>query len=75
MPMFTPFHSHARCNGIAPLLWGENVKQTPSWGVGVILTGGESHSTSLNGLSNEPLIDSIGLMREKISGIDVKSLD
>ena len=54
---------------------GENVKQTPSWGVGVILTGGESHSTSLNGLSNEPLIDSIGLMREKISGIDVKSLD
>ena len=53
----------------------ENVKQTPSWGVGVILAGGESHSNSLNGLSNEPLIDSIGLMREKISGIDVKSLD
>ena len=53
----------------------ENVKQTPSWGVGVILTGGESHSTSLNDLSNEPLIEFICQMREKISGIDVKSLD
>ena len=53
----------------------ENVKQTPSWGVGVILKGGASHSTSLNDLSNEPLIDFIGQMREKISGIDVKSLD
>eukprot|EP00984_Skeletonema_dohrnii_P009993 scaffold3859_cov77-Skeletonema_dohrnii-CCMP3373.AAC.3 len=53
----------------------ENVKQTPSWGVGgVIPTGDASHSTSLN-VSNEPLIDSIGQMREKISGIDVKSLD
>ena len=53
----------------------ENVKQTPSWGVGVILTGGASHSTSLNDLSNEPLIEFICQMREKISGIDVKSLD
>ena len=42
-------------------------------GVGVILTGA-SHST-LNDLSNEPLIDFIGQMREEISGIDVKSLD
>jgi hypothetical protein len=53
----------------------ENVKQTPSWGVGVILTGGASHSTSLNDLSNEPLIEFICQMREKISGIDVRSLD
>eukprot|EP00984_Skeletonema_dohrnii_P016469 scaffold7335_cov162-Skeletonema_dohrnii-CCMP3373.AAC.3 len=53
----------------------KNVKQSPSWGVGVILTGGASHSTTLNDRSNEPLIDFIGQMREKISGIDVKSLD